>query len=168
MLKRVHGEHACTDLGLDVPVANANPVDGTQGPAHLVGVQLYKDIGHALVVLGVVLADPVDRVWHKLQDEVQVRLLLLRVRVKAVLELDNVRVVNHLHYLQLSVLEPLVLQHLLDCHLQQNSCKLDTPELDKRQISPYPICRLTVSPVSRQVAWYTTPKEPLPTTRSVE
>ena len=29
-------------------------------------------------------------------------------------------------------------------------------------------CLLTVSPLSRQVAWNTTPKDPLPTTRSVE
>ena len=105
-------------LGLDVSVADACPVNVLEGPAHLISVQLDEDVGHALVVLGVVLADPVHGIWHELQHQVQVRLVLLRGRVETVLEADDVGVVHHLHDLQLPVLKPLILQRLLDGHLQ--------------------------------------------------
>jgi hypothetical protein len=96
----------------------APPLRPQRAPAHLVGVQLDEDDGHALVVLGVGLADAVDGVRHVLQHQVQVRLVLLRVAVEVVLELDDVGVVQQLHDLQLAVLEALVLQHLLDGHLR--------------------------------------------------
>jgi hypothetical protein len=52
----------CVDqqvLGLDVSVADGVLVYVAQRSAHLVRVQLDKDRGHALVVFGVRLADPV-------------------------------------------------------------------------------------------------------------
>ena len=85
---------------------------------YLVDVQLDKEGGHALPILAVVLADAVHCLRHKLQHQVEEDLVLLCGGVKAVLELHHIAVVHHLHDLQLSVLEALVLQHLLDCHLQ--------------------------------------------------
>lgn len=62
------------------------------------------------------------RVWHIFQHQMQEGLVLLCGRVEALLQLDDVWVVDHLHDLQLTVLEALVLQHLLDGHLL-NTCK---------------------------------------------
>lgn len=70
---RVH----CTCLWLDVAMADACTVDVAEGSTHLVRVQLDEDVGHALIVLRVVLADSVDCVWHVLQHQVEVRLVLL-------------------------------------------------------------------------------------------
>lgn len=44
-------------------------------------------------------------------------LILLCGGVEALLQLDDVGVIDHLHDLQLTVLEPLVLQHLFDGNL---------------------------------------------------
>mmetsp|Transcript_34320 Transcript_34320/g.87763 ORF Transcript_34320/g.87763 Transcript_34320/m.87763 type:complete len:236 (+) Transcript_34320:740-1447(+) len=103
-------------LGLDVAVADADQVDVMQRAAHLVHIQLHKERGHVLPHLGVVLADAVHRVGDVLQHQVEVHLLLLRGGVERVLQAHHVGVVHHLHDLELAVLEPLVLQHLLNRH----------------------------------------------------
>ena len=46
-------------------------------PAHLVGIELDKNIRHALVILGIVLADSVDGIRHKFKHEMQICLILL-------------------------------------------------------------------------------------------
>ena len=46
-------------------------------PAHLVGIELDKNIRHPLVILGIVLADSVDGIRHKLKHEMQICLILL-------------------------------------------------------------------------------------------
>eukprot|EP00955_Chlamydomonas_euryale_P117854 366501-Chlamydomonas_euryale.AAC.35 len=99
-------------------MADVDLVDAQQGAEHLVCVQLDEDVGDALVVLGVVLGDAVHGVRHVLQDQVQVRLVLLSRRVEAMLQPDNVGMVQDLHDLQLAILEALVLQHLLDRDLR--------------------------------------------------
>ncbi len=77
--------------------------------SYLVDIQLDKESGHALPILGVVLANAVHRLRHKLQHKVQEHLVLLCGGVKAVLELHHIAVVHHLHDLQLPVLEALIL-----------------------------------------------------------
>lgn len=80
------------------------------GPApYLVDIELDKQSGHALTILGVVLANAVHSLRDKLQHQVEEDLILLCGGVEAVLELNHIAVVHHLHDLQLSVLEPLVL-----------------------------------------------------------
>jgi hypothetical protein len=54
-------------LRLDVAVAHAQAVDVRERAAHLEHVQLHEQRGHALAGLGVVLADAVDRLRHKLE-----------------------------------------------------------------------------------------------------
>ena len=105
-------------LRLDVAVTHALLVDVVQGAAHLVHIQFHKHGGHALPALGVVLGDAVHRLRYVLQHQVLPHLVLLRGHVEAVLQADHVGVGQHLHDLQLPVLVPLVLQYLLDCHLQ--------------------------------------------------
>mmetsp|Transcript_12686 Transcript_12686/g.54479 ORF Transcript_12686/g.54479 Transcript_12686/m.54479 type:complete len:328 (-) Transcript_12686:173-1156(-) len=101
-------------LGLDVAVTDPAAVDVGQRPGHLVRVELHQHVRHPLRGLRVHLAQPVHGVRHKLEHEVQVHLLLLVRAVEAVLQADNVRVVQDAHDLQLAVLETLILQHLLD------------------------------------------------------
>ncbi len=55
--------------------------------------------------------------------------------------------------------------HLAGCHILEYGEDLRLQEIDKNDACK--ACERTVSLVSRQVAWNTTPKEPLPTTRSV-
>ena len=110
----------CVDeqvLGLDIPMADPLLVDVVQGAAHLVHVQLHKHRGHALPALRIVLADAVHCLWHILQHQVLPDLVLLRGHVEAVLQAHHIGMAEHLHDLQLPVLVPLVLQHLLDGHL---------------------------------------------------
>mmetsp|Transcript_11895 Transcript_11895/g.32917 ORF Transcript_11895/g.32917 Transcript_11895/m.32917 type:complete len:201 (+) Transcript_11895:737-1339(+) len=95
-------------------MAHPAAVDVGQRPCHLVRVQLHQHVRHPLRGLAVHLGQPVHRVGDKLQDQIQVNLLLLVRAVKAVLQSHDVGVVQHAHDLQLAVLEPLILQHLLD------------------------------------------------------
>ena len=53
-------------LRLNVPMTDAFLVDVVQRSAHLVDIELHKQGRHPLPVFGIVLADPVDRLWHKL------------------------------------------------------------------------------------------------------
>lgn len=58
----------CVDkqvLWLDVPMADTILVYVSKSATHLVGVQLDKDVGHTLVVLGVRLAYPVHNAVQK-------------------------------------------------------------------------------------------------------
>lgn len=89
--------------------------------AYLVYVKLDKEGGHALAVLGVVLANAVHSLRHKLQDQVQEYLILLCGGIEAVFQLHHIAVVHHLHDLQLPVFEAFILQNLLDCHLQAST-----------------------------------------------
>lgn len=88
-----------------------------QGSPYLVDIELDEQSGHALAILGVVLANTVDGLRDKLQHQIEEDLVLLCCGVEAMLELNHVAVVHHFHDLQLSVLEPLVLKHLLDSDL---------------------------------------------------
>ena len=68
-------------------------------------------------------------------------------RVEAVFELDNVRVIHHFHDLKLPVLEALVLKDLLNGHLRPDN-KLRSTSYDDSADS----LKRTVSPVSKHVA----------------
>eukprot|EP00754_Rhynchopus_humris_P013920 Rhum_TRINITY_DN14356_c14_g1::Rhum_TRINITY_DN14356_c14_g1_i1::g.84606::m.84606 len=106
-------------LGLDVAVTDVQvlAMDVVEGPAELVHEELDEDERHKLLVLGEVPGEAVHCVRHVLQDQVQVQLLrLLAVGVEAVLHVDDVAVGQEAHDLELAVLVPLVLQHLLDGH----------------------------------------------------
>ena len=70
-------------------------------------------------------------------------------RVETVLQLDDVGVIDHLHDLQLPVLEPLVLQDLFNGNLARGGVQLQIM-VAIAQIKRAPF--LTVSPVSKQVA----------------
>ncbi len=88
-----------------------------QTAKELVHVQADEYGGDGLLVLGVLPSHLVHGLWNELQDEVQVDLvLLLPGGVEKVHELDNVAVLQPPHDLQLAVLKPLVLQHLLNGH----------------------------------------------------
>jgi len=63
-------------LRLDVAVAHAQAVGVRERAAHLEHVQLHEQRGHALAGLGVVLADAVHRLRHKLEHQVEVHLVL--------------------------------------------------------------------------------------------
>ena len=92
-------------------------MDVVEGPAELVHEELDEDERHELLVLGEVPGEAVHRVRHVLEHQVQVKLLrLLAVGVEAVLHVDDVAVGQETHDLELAVLVPLVLQHLLDGH----------------------------------------------------
>ncbi len=105
-------------LRLDVAVAHAERVDVREGAAELVRVQLHVQQGEGLLALRVVARHPVHGLRHKVHHEVEVRLVGLVARVvEVVVQRRHVDVVEHLHDLQLAVLEALVLQHLLDRHL---------------------------------------------------
>eukprot|EP00982_Pelagococcus_subviridis_P008403 30837-Pelagococcus_subviridis.AAC.18 len=96
-------------LRLDVSVTHAAAVNVRQRSSHLIRVQLHVQPGHALRRLYVLLGQPVHRVRYVLQHEVQVHLLLLVRAVVAVLQRDDVGVVQDFHDLQLAVFKPLVL-----------------------------------------------------------
>ena len=61
------------------------PRESRQGMRHLVDIELDKEGGHPLAILGVVLADAVHSLRHKLQHQVQEDLILLSGGVEAVL-----------------------------------------------------------------------------------
>lgn len=104
-------------LRLDVSVTNALRVNVGQTAEQLVHVQLDEHDGNALLALGVLSGHLVDGLGDVFQHEIEVNLvLLLARRVEEILELDNVAMLQTPHDLQLSVLEPFVLQHLLDGH----------------------------------------------------
>eukprot|EP00355_Strombidium_rassoulzadegani_P008311 CAMPEP_0168618554 /NCGR_PEP_ID=MMETSP0449_2-20121227/6133_1 /TAXON_ID=1082188 /ORGANISM="Strombidium rassoulzadegani, Strain ras09" /LENGTH=162 /DNA_ID=CAMNT_0008659435 /DNA_START=443 /DNA_END=932 /DNA_ORIENTATION=- len=104
-------------LGLDVAVADAHGVDVGDGSEELVGVELHEDLGHVLLLLHVVLHDLVEGLWDVLHHHVQVDLVgRVALRVEEVLHLDAEGVSQDLEDLELSVLVPLVLVHLLDRH----------------------------------------------------
>lgn len=81
---------------------------------------LDADERRQLAHLGVRAGHLVHRVGDELQHQVQVHLVaalpLVAVLVEVVLQRDDVGVSQRLHDLQLPVLEPLVLQYLLDRH----------------------------------------------------
>lgn len=85
-----------------------------QRPARLVHVELDEQRRHPLPSLGIVLRDPVNSLRDEFQDQVQVDLVPRGRGVEAVAQADDVRVPDHLHHRQLSVLEPSVLEDLFD------------------------------------------------------
>mmetsp|Transcript_6086 Transcript_6086/g.17155 ORF Transcript_6086/g.17155 Transcript_6086/m.17155 type:complete len:342 (+) Transcript_6086:192-1217(+) len=104
-------------LRLDVAVADPHSVDVRTGAAHLVGVQLHEDVRHRLLHLDVMLHDTVNRVAAVLHHHVEVGLArLIPGCVEGMLQLHHIGVTQLLHDLQLAVLVPLVLEHLLDGH----------------------------------------------------
>lgn len=95
-------------------MADSLGMDVVQCPEHLIGVQLDFKSRHGQAFQHVVVGSLVEGLWHKLEDQVQVQLLLVVVCVEVVLQVDDVSVVDQLHDLQLSVLESAVLQHSFD------------------------------------------------------
>ena len=80
----------------------------------LIGVQFDEQDGHGLLHLVVVLEDAVDRLRNVVHYDVQVDFILfVSLGVKGMLECNDVRVLQFFHDLQLSILIPLILVHLL-------------------------------------------------------
>mmetsp|Transcript_8210 Transcript_8210/g.26446 ORF Transcript_8210/g.26446 Transcript_8210/m.26446 type:complete len:496 (+) Transcript_8210:183-1670(+) len=106
-------------LRLDVAVADAEGVDVGERAAKLVHVQLQVQQREDLLGLCVVARESVHSLGHKVHHKVEVRVIcLLPLGVEEVVERRHVDVVvEHLHDLELAVLEALVLEHLLDGHL---------------------------------------------------
>mmetsp|Transcript_8606 Transcript_8606/g.23343 ORF Transcript_8606/g.23343 Transcript_8606/m.23343 type:complete len:211 (-) Transcript_8606:297-929(-) len=149
-------------LRLDVPVADTLAVDVRQRPQHLVHVELDQENRHALVRPNVVLIDLVHGIRHVLQHQVQVQIVRVSM-VRAGRRLvggglgrsrwgrghgrrptGGVETVFQLHYvwmiqlpdnLQLTVLEPPVLEHLLYRH---NFIGLNAPGLEHHAKRPVP------------------------------
>mmetsp|Transcript_56343 Transcript_56343/g.104220 ORF Transcript_56343/g.104220 Transcript_56343/m.104220 type:complete len:200 (+) Transcript_56343:703-1302(+) len=104
-------------LWLYVSVTYANGMYVCASSAHLVAVELHKDVRDWLLHLVVVLHHSVHCVRAILHHYVQKRLAsLLSVGVESMFQLHNIRMPQFLHDLQLAVLVPLVLKDLLDGH----------------------------------------------------
>ena len=90
-------------------------MDVCEGTEDLIHVQLDIEHGHRLLELCVVARSAIDRLWHEFEQQIQEHLVLLvAVGIEVVLERNHVRMVDQAHYLQLSILKALVLQHLFD------------------------------------------------------
>jgi hypothetical protein len=76
---------------------------------YLVGVEFHIHQGHALVHAIVVLGNSVNCFRDVFKDQVEVKLILLCGRKEAVLECNDVGMVQQSHDLKLSVLVPFVL-----------------------------------------------------------
>jgi hypothetical protein len=102
-------------LRLDVSVANTKGMDVGERPEDLIHVQLDIEHGHRLLKLCVIARGAIDRLWDEFEQQIQKDLVLLvAVGIEIVLERNHVGVVYQTHYLQLSILKALVLQHLFD------------------------------------------------------
>mmetsp|Transcript_9353 Transcript_9353/g.23285 ORF Transcript_9353/g.23285 Transcript_9353/m.23285 type:complete len:346 (+) Transcript_9353:247-1284(+) len=102
-------------LRLDVAMAHAERMNVRERAAELVRVQLHVQQREGLLGFGVVPRHAVHGLRDEVHHEVQVGLVrLLSFRVEIVVKSSHVAVVQHLHDLQLTVLEALILQHLLD------------------------------------------------------
>jgi len=74
-------------------VADSHGVDVGEGSAELVHVELNVEDWELNFRFLVMTRDGVDSLWNKLKDEVEVKLvLLLALRIKAVLERDDIGV----------------------------------------------------------------------------
>ena len=104
-------------LRLDISVADSLRVDVRNRAQKLVRVELDEKVGDHLFHFQVLLHHAIGRVGNKVHDNIEVDLLgLVAVSVERLAHLDAVRVVQHLQDLQLTVLVPFVLEHLLDRH----------------------------------------------------
>mmetsp|Transcript_142131 Transcript_142131/g.354177 ORF Transcript_142131/g.354177 Transcript_142131/m.354177 type:complete len:255 (-) Transcript_142131:206-970(-) len=104
-------------LRLDVTVADADGVDVGASAAHLVGIKLHENVRHRLFHLVVMLHHPVDSVGAILHNHVQICLPRLFTRsVEGMFQLNDIRVPQLLHDLELSVFVALVLVDLFDRH----------------------------------------------------
>ena len=64
------------------------------------------------------LQDPEHCLGHIVHDNVQINLIwLVTLSIESMLERDDIGVIKFLHYLQFSILVPLILVHLLDGYL---------------------------------------------------
>ena len=102
-------------LRLDVAMAVAQGVDVGKRTEALIGVQFDQKDGHWLLHLIVVFQYAIDCLWDVVHHDIQINLILLvALSVKCVLELDNIRVLQLLHYLKFTVLVSLILVDFLD------------------------------------------------------
>ena len=106
-------------------MTNALGVNIRKGAEHLVGIEFDEENGDRLLHAVVVLHDAVNCLRNEVHDDVEVEFLFLtnkfRVHLIALGEegvshFDDGRVVELLHYLELSVLVSLILEHFLNCH----------------------------------------------------
>ena len=98
-------------------MANTQSVDVRQSSKSLVSVQFHEDDRDLLLQFVVVFQDSEHRLGHVIHDDVQIDFVwLVSLGVEGMLESDHVGVIKLLHDLQLSVLIPFILVHLLDGH----------------------------------------------------
>lgn len=98
-------------------MTNAFSVDVGDGSEELVGVKFDNEVGDHLFHFEILFHDFVDGVGDVVHDDVQVDLVgFVAVGIKVLPHFDAVRVVKQFQDLQLSVLVPLVLEHLLYSH----------------------------------------------------
>lgn len=116
-------------------MADAEGVNVAERAEQLVCVQFDTEDRKNHLSLGVGSGYSVDGVRNVFQHEVQIALVAPLCEIERVSELYNIGMVEHAHDLQLAVLEPLVLQHLLDRH--HLPCSLDCSlEDDAKATSP--------------------------------
>lgn len=102
-------------LWLNVSVANTQGVNVGECAETLIGVKLYKQHGHWLLHLVVVFQNTVYGLRNVVHDNVEINfILLVALSVKSMSQGDNIRMKQFLHYLQFTILVPLVLVHFLN------------------------------------------------------
>ena len=90
-------------------------VNVSESPKRLVSVKLHQDHWHLLLHLVVMLQNSEHCFGHIVHHHVQVDFVwLIPLGVESMLQSDHIGVEKLLHYLQFSILVPLVLIHLLD------------------------------------------------------
>ena len=135
------GHIAKNILRLDISMADALCMNVSNGPHELVRVQFDDNIWDLLLHLVVLLHHSVGSVRNVVHHNIQVHLIwLLSVRIERLSHLDAIRMMQHFQNGQLSILVPLVLEHLLDGYclsgLSDSRLENDT----KRPISDNLLC----------------------------
>lgn len=83
---------------------------------YLICIKLHVNNGHTPIHPDIMLRNFVDGFGYILQDKVEVQLIFNSSGKETMLQLNDVRMVEHAHNLEFSVLISLILQHLLYCY----------------------------------------------------
>ena len=80
--------------------------------ADLICVQFDINEGHPLIHSVVLPCDPVHCLWNKLKNKIEIKLVPFSGWKEVMLKTNDVRMIKHMHDLQLSVLVTLILKNL--------------------------------------------------------
>ena len=104
-------------LWLDVSMADALCMDVGNRPHELIRVEFDYQIWNHLLHLEVLLHYSIGGIRNVVHHHIEVNLIgLFSISIEALPHFDTVGMMKHLQDRQLSVLIPLILKHLLDCH----------------------------------------------------